>query len=127
VPTLFVMSAFPEPRQSDDDVICALDHLVVVLQEISRRNEEAVQRALTVRELYAQGLSYRDIATREEHPRIIELTRTNLDALLDAGGRLRRTEARTLHDQGLTMEQIAELHGVTRQRVSALLRSPLSA
>jgi predicted transcriptional regulator len=35
---------------------------------------------------------------------------------------VRRTEARTLHREGLTMDQIAQLFGVTRQRVSALLR-----
>ena len=32
------------------------------------------------------------------------------------------TEARVLHGEGMTMDQIAKLFGVTRQRVSALLR-----
>ena len=32
-------------------------------------------------------------------------------------------EARALHDEGLTMAEIAALFGVSRQRVSALLRS----
>ena len=50
------------------------------------------------------------------------MTRDNLVALVDAGSRLRRAEARALHVEGMTMEQIADLFGVTRQRVSALLK-----
>jgi len=53
----------------------------------------------------------------------VELTRDNLATLVEAGSRLRRAEAHALHAEGMTMEQIAELFGVTRQRVSALLRS----
>ena len=43
---------------------------------------------------------------------------------LDTGGAgVRRAEARALYAEGLTMEQIAERFGVTRQRVSTLLRT----
>jgi transposase len=38
------------------------------------------------------------------------------------GNRVRRTEARALHGEGMTMDEIAKLFGVTRQRISALLR-----
>jgi transcriptional regulator with XRE-family HTH domain len=45
------------------------------------------------------------------------------DPALDTlGADVRRAEARALYEEGLTMEQIAEHFGVTRQRVSALLR-----
>ncbi len=43
------------------------------------------------------------------------------EGLADAGSRWRRAEARALHREGLSMEKIAVLFGVTRQRVSALL------
>ena len=72
--------------------------------------------------LRAEGRSYREIFTAEDPPLILDLIRANLQSLLDVGSRLRRAEARALHDQGMTMDQIAELFGVTRQRVSALLR-----
>jgi predicted transcriptional regulator len=39
------------------------------------------------------------------------------------GSRVRRAEARVLHQEGLTMDQIAKLFGVTRQRISALLHN----
>lgn len=35
---------------------------------------------------------------------------------------MRRTEARALHHEGVTMDKIARLFGVTRQGVSGLLR-----
>ncbi len=38
-----------------------------------------------------------------------------------AAGRLQHAEAKTLYDEGLTMEQIGRLFGVTHQRVSAML------
>jgi transposase len=46
----------------------------------------------------------------------------NIEALQEAGARVRREEARALHAGGLSMEAIARHFGVTRQRVSALLR-----
>ncbi len=45
-----------------------------------------------------------------------------LEVLLGSGSRWRREEARALHDEGVTMDRIAALFGVTRQRVSQLLR-----
>ena len=52
---------------------------------------------------------------------IVELLTANLNRLMSAGGQLRRAKAKALHDDGMTMEQIAHFFGVTRQRVSALL------
>ena len=42
---------------------------------------------------------------------------------MSAACRLRRAQAAALHDEGLTMDRIAELFGVTRQRISQILRS----
>ena len=44
------------------------------------------------------------------------------EALAEFGARVRRAEAVALYGEGMTMEEIAEKFGVTRQRVSALLR-----
>ncbi len=40
-----------------------------------------------------------------------------------SGAAWRRAEARALHQEGISMDRIAQLFGVTRQRVSALLNS----
>ena len=54
--------------------------------------------------------------------RVIVRLLTESSAALDtAGANVRRAEAEALYAEGLTMEQIAENFGVTRQRVSALL------
>ena len=46
----------------------------------------------------------------------------NMAALETAGAEFRAAQARSLHDEGMTMDTIGELFGVTRQRISALLR-----
>ncbi len=107
---------------ADDPVLEALDGLVRALRANAARIDGAIARAEQIREQRATGMSYRDIESGVERPLIVELTRDNLAALVEAGSKLRRAEARALHAEGMTMEQIAELFGVTRQRVSALLR-----
>ena len=110
-----------ETRQSDD-VLEALDALLAVLRDSTRRNQDATRRGRAIRRLRTQGRSYREILGRAERILILQTTRQNLDGLLQASSRLRRAEARALYGEGLTMEEIAALFGVTRQRVSFLLR-----
>ena len=106
-----------------DPVLEALDELVRALRGNHERIQATIARAERIREQREAGMSYREIESGETRPLIVELTRDNLAALVEAGSKLRRAEARALHAEGMTMEQIAELFGVTRQRVSALLRS----
>ncbi|MBV8302742.1 MAG: helix-turn-helix domain-containing protein [Acidimicrobiia bacterium] len=108
---------------ANDPVLEALAGLVRALRNNRARIEATLARAERIREQREAGLSYREIESDEQRPLIVELTRDNLAALVEAGSRLRRAEARALHAEGMTMEQIAELFGVSRQRVSALLRS----
>jgi len=105
-----------------DPVLDALDALVGALENNRERIDATIERAATMRRLREEGRSYREIESGDSGPLIVELTRDNLAALVDAGSKLRKAEARALHDEGMTMEQIAEVFGVTRQRVSALLR-----
>lgn len=105
-----------------DEVLEALDALCAALQENSRRNEMAVRRAEEIARERRSGRSYREIVLGRDSPLIVELTRENLNQLLEHGSRLRRAEAAALHAEGMTMEQIAAVFGVTRQRISALLK-----
>jgi hypothetical protein len=106
----------------DDAVLDALERMARTVEESTARNHAVAERIATMLRLRAEGRSYRDIVLAEDRPLIVELATQNLHALFDAGGRLRRAEARALHDQGMTMGQIARLFGVTRQRISELLR-----
>lgn len=111
-----------EPAREPDPVLDALDELVEALRENARRNEQAVRRVETIRKRRREGHPYRDIVQQAEEPLLVHLTSENLARLLEAGSRLRTEEARALHDEGMTMEEIAKTFGVTRQRISALLR-----
>lgn len=109
---------------SDEDLFEALDALVLALRESSARNDEAIRRADVIRRRRSEGAAWTDIVSGGDGPLIVELLSRNMEALTSVGSRLRRLEAKALHDEGLSMERIAELFGVTRQRISELLRPP---
>ena len=115
------MSSAAAPNESDE-VLDALDDLLVALEDNQRRNREMIVRAKRIQRLRQRGLPYSEIVQGQPRPLIVELLTENFDALRTAGGRLRRTEARALHDEGLSMDRIASLFGVTRQRISRLLK-----
>lgn len=108
---------------TDEELLVALDELVIALQENIRRNTEAIARAEEIKRERAAGKAWSDIVSGDRQL-IVELLTRNLSALATAGSRLRRLEARALHEEGLSMERIGRLFGVTRQRISELLRQP---
>ncbi len=109
---------------ADDPVLEALEQLTVALHENIRANEQALQRAEEIRRRRAADESYREIVSEEARPLIVELIADNINRLATAGSLLRREEARALRNEGLTMQAIGDLFGVTRQRISELLREP---
>lgn len=94
----------------------ALDQTIEMVEDMKRRCE-------AIRDAHAEGTPLREIVPRERAPLLVQLLTRTTDLLHSYGNRVRRTEARALYEQGMTMEEIATLFGVTRQRVSALLRS----
>jgi transcriptional regulator with XRE-family HTH domain len=112
-------TSFPDT----DPVITALDDLVAALSQNAEAIETAFERARTIKDLRAKGLAYGAIADETGAPLVVQLVTENLERLRVHGAQLRKAHAAALHDEGLTMDQIAELFGVTRQRISALLRS----
>ena len=108
---------------SDDDrLLHALDGLESALEDNVHRAAQMSARIRVIREERAAGASYTDIISRADPPLLVELLTESANALDSSGARVRRMEAHALHREGMTMEQIARLFGVTRQRVSALLR-----
>ena len=105
-----------------DEVLAALDALCEALDENLADAERIRARADVIRRERALGKSYAEIVPAGEHPLIPELLSSKLDRLFTVGSRLRRAEAAALHAEGVSMEAIGELFGVTRQRVSALLK-----
>jgi transcriptional regulator len=108
--------------ETADDVLNALDLLLEALRANDRLEKELVQRARALKAMRQKGLSYREIVPKEKRPLVVELLREMQEQLSRAGRTLRSVEARALREEGLTLDEIARLFGVTRQRVITLLR-----
>ena len=103
-------------------MLTALDELVAALKTNDAAIRAMLKRAETLRRARRKGLPYREIVTAEERPLIVELLSANQERLATAGARFRRAEAKALRGEGLTLDEIATLFGVTRPRVVALLK-----
>ena len=106
----------------EDEFLEALTALEEILEDHRRRSGLIKKRIAQIRRGRANGASYTEIVSNNNRPLIVQLLTESSIALDIGGSDVRRAEARALYAEGLTMEQIAERFGVTRQRVSALLR-----
>jgi DNA-binding transcriptional regulator GbsR (MarR family) len=114
---------------ADDDVSTDTEAFLKALEDLDRALDQTLEltqrmkmRIENIRSVHADGRPLREIVPREESPLIVQLITESTNLLHSYGNRVRRTEARALHREGMTMDEIAKLFGVTRQRVSALLR-----
>ena len=101
----------------------ALEQLDSALDDTLKMVEAMKVRSAALRDAHAKGLPLREIVPSEETPLLVQLLTRATGLLQFYGNRVRRTEASALHSDGMTMDEIASLFGVSRQRVSALLRS----
>lgn len=100
----------------------ALDDLERALARSVEMIDDMKVRIVEIRRAREDGRPLREIVPEEKAPLIVQLLTESTNLLHSYGNRVRRTEARALHREGMTMDEIAKLFGVTRQRVSALLR-----
>ncbi len=105
-----------------DPLLRALADLDAIIDADIERYRLIKKRIREIRRHRATGKPYAEIVPAEKRPLIVQLLTESRLALDDVGARVRRTEARTLHEEGMTMDRIAQLFGVTRQRISGLLR-----
>jgi hypothetical protein len=111
----------------DDDgkrTMQALDELVSVLDTASADLRALALRARALRAELADGDRLTEAMQAEARPLIITRMTELVDALTTAALAVRRAEARQLQREGASQQQIAEIFGVTRQRVAALLAGP---
>jgi hypothetical protein len=107
---------------ADDAFLEALTTLEAALADNQERTKLIKKRITQLRRLRAKGASYTEIVATRDGPLLVQLVTESSTALHTSGASVRRAEARALYAEGLTMDQIAERFGVTRQRVSTLLR-----
>ena len=106
-----------------DEVLEAIESVVVALTENLSRTEVALQRAAEIREHRLAGRTYAEIFEYSDHPLLLEILTSNVLELHHVGHRLRAVQASALRQEGLSTQRIAQLYGVSRQRIMALLRS----
>ena len=100
----------------------AMRDLERALDANARRMAQIKRRIAEIRRQRSAGRSYREIVEATKGDLSVQLITEATQTLDEFGARVRRTEALTLYSEGMTMEEIAKKFGVTRQRVSALLR-----
>lgn len=105
-----------------DEVVRAMQNVESALRANSSIINAVAKRAKAIERQRQKGSAFRDIFAGEDHPLVVEMVTANINRLLEAGATLRRAQAKALHEEGATMEEIASLFRVTRQRVSTLLR-----
>jgi hypothetical protein len=111
----------------EDPLLAALEDLTTAAAEVDRAVETLSVRAARMRDERIRGAQWRDIVDSEERPLIAEILTETIVRFESAGTRFRRAKAAVLHEEGMTMDQIAALFGVSRQRISALLRERAAA
>lgn len=107
---------------ADDPFGRALRELDDVLDVNLERIAQIKRRIAEIQRQHSDGMSYTEIVEAAKAPLLVQLITESRQTLDGRGARVRRSEALALHNEGMTMEEIAGRFGVTRQRVSALLR-----
>ena len=107
---------------AEDPVLGAFARLDDVLAANIERSKAMRDRIAHIRRERGKGRAYSEIVPAEDRPLVVEMLSESARSLDSAGAHVRRSQALALYQEGVTMDQIAELFGVTRQRVSTLLK-----
>jgi hypothetical protein len=118
------MTTHAAPDDSRDAAERALERLVVELDRCVGELTQARERAENLLEGRRSGRPWLELVNRESRPLIVERISTVLAVLSAAGHSWRREQATALQGEQVSINRIAALFGVTRQRISALLKEP---
>lgn len=106
---------------ADDEVMVALDRLLEALDQNIGLARRCRERALHIGHERRRGRPYREIVPGGDEL-IVTMMRENLGLLGAAASQLQHAKAEALYAEGMTMEEIGQLFGVSHQRVSAMLK-----
>jgi hypothetical protein len=116
-----VVSVTGVPRSSDE-ATSALAELIAAIDDCEQQLQNARARAEELLASRAAGTPWLEIVTAESRPLVVESVSSVLATLARAGSSFRREQAHALQGEQVSINRIAALFGVTRQRISALLR-----
>lgn len=97
------------------ELVAELDHCIDELGHARERAEELLAQRRS-------GHKWTDIVSGESRPLVVERISTVLASLARAGSAWRREQALALQAENVSINRIAAMFGVTRQRISALLK-----
>ena len=109
-------------RTEQDPAVRALTELLTVLDTCMTELGGARTRAEKLLEERQSGRAWLDLVTAESRPLVVEQLSSVMAALAGAGGAWRREQAYALASEQVSINRIAAMFGVTRQRISALLK-----
>lgn len=107
---------------ADDPATQALCALMDEIDACTTRLGQARERAEELLQRRRAGASWESIVTGEDRPLVVEQISSVLASLSTAGADWRREQAAALQAENVSINRIAAMFGVTRQRISALLR-----
>ena len=116
------MAAEPLPVLLEDDAERALVALLDELDRCVGELEQSRQRAAVLLHERRSGRSWLDIVNGQPRPLVVERISSVLSGLASAGHVWRREQAAALQREQVSINRIAAMFGVTRQRISALLK-----
>ena len=116
------MAAEPLPTPPGDDAEQALVALLGELERCIVELERSRERSEILLQERRSGHSWLDIVSRQSRPLVVERISSVLSGLASAGHAWRREQAAALQREQVSINRIAAMFGVTRQRISALLK-----
>ena len=109
----------------DQPMAGALEELALAADETVRDQQRLARRARDMLRQRGRGRAWLSILKSEKQPGALELLGASTRRLASIGGRFRLALGRTLTAEGRSTRQVANDLGVTHQRVSAMLKSPI--
>jgi hypothetical protein len=105
----------------DDQAVETLDEFASVVEESATEQRALAKRARRLGRARSRGASWEDTMTHDGVPALPAESSRLISRLSGANTRLRHALASALRTEGMGIEQIARLFGVTHQRISRIL------
>ena len=112
----------PAPGAVDEGATQALGMLIAELESCVAQLQAAQVRAEELLQARRAGRAWADIVGDESRPLVVETISSVLSTLSTTGHAWRREQAAALQAEDVSINRIAAMFGVSRQRISALLR-----
>lgn len=111
------------PQPDAQAVLAAQAELLAAAEQMEQALAVVRDRSAVIRACIAEGEPFQQIVARLARPLGGEVLPDALGRLEAASTRGRRVLATALRREGLTMQQVGDLWGISRQRISELLQA----